>query len=104
MWKPNCNKIIKTMDIKLYKKDEIRVLTNSKNSPFFDCSSGESNSDDHSNKFVSATFHDMHKFFIIRKGRETVVFSFGGKDVIKKSDFGYFSDGEILFTNSETID
>ena len=78
--------------------EEILELT------IFDCSSGESNSDDHSNKFVSATFHDMHKIFIIRKGRETVVFSFGGKDVIKKSDFGYFSDGEILFTNSETID
>lgn len=94
------------MNLKLNRDEKIRVSTTDTdiNAPFLNVKAEENDSETHYNKFVSATFHDVHSVFIIRKERSIKTFVFRTGEVVIKSDFGWWSDGEILFTNSKIID
>lgn len=93
------------MDIILRNEESVRLNCNGTNA--FDtfvnveCEKNQSDDLEHYNEFLGVTVYDMHQIFIVNKCRTIKTFIFKKCDKVFKSDLGFYSDGEILFTNSE---
>ena len=92
------------MNIKLNYEESCRISTGEilKDDAFINIEY-ELSSDDNQfySKGLSATFYGMFQIFIVQKDREIKVFTYPKKYKVFKKDFEYYSDGEILFTNSK---
>ena len=86
------------MRINLNFNDQIRVSDS--NNPFEECNFVDICND----RTFSATVYEMHKIIIVRKSRTIKTFFFDkNKKVVHNKELGYYSDGQILFSNIELL-
>ena len=89
------------MEIKLRQEEGLR-LYNSPGDVFVDSAHHVISSEEDWKECLVVSFYDMHKVFVLRKERFYKMFLFKKEDAVRMEDFGYYADGEIVFTNSKT--
>lgn len=95
------------MTIGLYNKEELRVLHGSHDGiddVFININAVQNSDDEHYTEGLSVAAFEMHQIFLIKKERTYRLFSFRKNDEVYLSDFGFYSDGEIVFSNSVIVD
>ena len=90
------------MNLNLYVNDGVRVNKTGEKL-FVDIGVIEnSNGDMHYNEALSISAYEVHQIFVVRKDIVIKLFIFDKDAEVIKSDFGWYSDGEIIFTNNKT--
>ncbi len=90
------------MESRLRQNDSLRLIGGQDiEDTFIDAKYFEKASDQHFNKCLSVTVFEMHQIFILKKERQIKVFSFRKEDTVYKSDLDWYSDGEVIYTNSK---
>lgn len=95
------------MTIGLDNKEELRVLHGSHDGigdAFINVNAIQNGDDEHYTEGLSVSAFEMHQIFLIRKERTYKLFSFRKEDTVHLSDFGFYADGEVLFSNSVIVD
>ena len=95
------------MEIVLRNTESIRIIKGTSfDAAFIDVESDKNVSDnfEHYNEYLAFTSHEMHQIFIVKLERYIKTFVFKKEYIVKKSDFGLYSDGEILYTNSVLVE
>jgi hypothetical protein len=86
------------MELKLYSKDKIRLITGSSNNNFIDCVS------EHQEAALTVSFLPSQTYMEIRKKANQVkIFYFENKKHKKEFDFGYWEDAEVIFALNEVV-
>ena len=92
------------MELKLKNNQSIRVTgDDGLDAHIVDVRRKDINEDEYDNSCISVTMHDLNQIFVVSKERALVTFVFKKSDKVYKSDLGFYSDGEILFTNSKLL-
>ncbi len=89
------------MELKLNNKEGVRCEGRE---VFIEVRAEAYDDNEHYNECITVSTYFMHQIFLVKKKGGVRLFSFRSDDKVCRKALGDYSDGEVIFTNSQLMD